>query len=268
MSYPLPVLVLGIGTVSVPMQRSSFAGQLWTWLTLKLGCGIDLTSFTAILKVCDHTWSSQVKDTILAAILNVISVIWHCRNQLRFDNKVVSLQSAINLITAAVSLIGNASKGHMSSCIDEFYLLKSSKITGHASCAPSIKDVVWSPPPCFWVKCNSDGAARGAPGIAARGKNFRDYRAATLGCFATNLGVSFSLHAELIGAMIAIEHASAKKWPNFLLESDSQLVVAAFKSNSIVPWSLRNRWNNCVALTKSMNFHVSHVYRKGNSCTD
>lgn len=141
-------------------------------------------------------------------------------------------------------------------------------IIGHPSRAPSIKEVVWSPPLCFWVKCNSDGTARGALGIAACCGIFRDYRASTLGCFAANLGVSFSLHAKLLGAILAIEHASAQNWPNFWLESVSQLVVAAFKSPSIVPWTLRNRWNNCVALTKSMNFFVSHIYREGNSCAD
>jgi hypothetical protein len=42
------------------------------------------------------------------------------------------------------------------------------------------------------------------------------------------------------------------------------LVVLAFSSSRIVPWNLRNRWDNCLARTSKMNFFVSHIYREGN----
>lgn len=51
-----------------------------------------------------------------------------------------------------------------------------------------IIQVNWYPPCCYWVKCNTDEAARGAPGLAAYGGIFRDYSATTTGCYA--------LHAE------------------------------------------------------------------------
>lgn len=138
----------------------------------------------------------------------------------------------------------------MPATITEFAFLKSFCISGHVGSAPSIREVVWSPPPCFWVKCNSDGTARGSPGLAACGGIFRDYRAATLGCFVASLGVTHSFNAELIGAMLAIDHALTHSWQNLWLETDSQLVVSAFKSPNIVPWKLRNRWHNCLAVTK------------------
>lgn len=56
-------------------------------------------------------------------------------------------------------------------------------INGHPSNCPSIIQVVWNPPLCGWVKCNSDGAALGCPGVAACGGIFRDSRAAALGSF-------------------------------------------------------------------------------------
>jgi ribonuclease HI len=59
--------------------------------------------------------------------------------------------------------------------------------------------------------------------------------------------------------MNAIEIAAAKNWNNIWLESDSTLVVMAFKSSVLIPWALSNRWHNCLLLTHSMNFIVSHV---------
>jgi len=36
----------------------------------------------------------------------------------------------------------------------------------------------------------------------------------------------------------------------------------------MVPWNLRNWWINCIETTKSMNFFVTHIYRKGNTFAD
>lgn len=66
--------------------------------------------------------------------------------------------------------------------------------------------------------------------------------------------------------MSAIEIAHHKGFHNLLLESDSQLVILAFKSNSVVPWCLRNRCQNCLVRLSNMKFFVSHIYREGNTC--
>ncbi|KAK2444758.1 hypothetical protein QL285_015762 [Trifolium repens] len=68
--------------------------------------------------------------------------------------------------------------------------------------------------------------------------------------------------------MNAIEIAASKNWNNLWLETNSTLVVLAFKSYSLVPWVLSNRWHNCLLLTQSMNFIVSHIFREGNFCAD
>jgi hypothetical protein len=47
----------------------------------------------------------------------------------------------------------------------------------------------------YWIKCNTDGAAQGCPGLAACGGIFRDSSTATLGCFARNLEVTYAFHA-------------------------------------------------------------------------
>lgn len=36
----------------------------------------------------------------------------------------------------------------------------------------------------------------------------------------------------------------------------------------MVPWSLHNRWLNCIKLTSFFNFKISHIYRKANFCAN
>lgn len=175
---------------------------------------------------------------------------------------------AISLISSSVRLSGVHSKGSASSSLEELRILKAFGIVAHLNKAPSIKQVVWLPPPYLWTKCNTDGAARGVPGHAASAGMFRDYSGAFLGCFSKYLGLSFALHAELMAAMIAIEAAFERGWIRLWLECDSQLVVQAFSSPSIVPWHLRTRWKNCLEMISKMQFRVSHVFREGNTCAD
>jgi ribonuclease HI len=77
--------------------------------------------------------------------------------------------------------------------------------------------------------------------MAACGGIFRDSSAATLGCFARNLGVTYAFYAELIGVMMAIEIATLKGWPLLWIETDSIMVTLAFKNATMLPWHLRNR---------------------------
>lgn len=89
-----------------------------------------------------------------------------------------------------------------------------------------------------------------------------------MGCFSANLGITNASFAEMIGAMMAIEFAHSKGWHKLWLECDSKLVVDAFTNTSLVPWRLQNRWNNCLLITRSMHFAVSHIFKEGNACAD
>lgn len=134
--------------------------------------------------------------------------------------------------------------------------------------APTVIEVIWEAPSYNWIKCNTDGSALGTSGVAACGGIFRDKSAAIVGCFSLNIGVSFALNAELMGAIVAIETAYARGWHHLWLECDSSLVIHAFSVTSIVPWSLRNCWLNSLSLVRKMNFVYSRVFREGNTCAD
>ena len=150
----------------------------------------------------------------------------------------------------------------------EFSILKACKVNIKPPRASLIKEVIWAPPMLSWVKVNIDGASIKNPTRAATGGIFRNYEGVCLGGFSQFLGDANVLYAELIAAMNAIEIAALMGFTNVWLESDSQLVILAFKFNIVVPWGLRNRWKNCIHITHRMRFCASHIYREGNICAD
>lgn len=106
-------------------------------------------------------------------------------------------------------------------------------VQGRLDKSPKIKEVCWHPPSWGWFKCNIDGSTKGSPSVAACGGIFRDGFGSILGCFALNIGLSFSLHAEFVAMIKAIELAHDKDWKKLWIESDYSLVISAFRSKSI-----------------------------------
>ena len=245
-----------------------FARKIWVWLATILNTSLQFNSFEDIWKICNQHWSPQCQVVIKASFLNIFSSIWYTRNQARFQNKQLNWRSVINTIISNVTLSGNKTCKTSSSSMFEFMILKAFNIIIHPPKAPTIKEVLWQPPLSNWTKVNTDGVLVKNPMKAACGGIFRDNNASFKGGFAQNTETGSSYSAELLVAILAIEIAYSKNWHNLWLETDSQLVLLAFRSKTLIPCELRNRWINCLELVKQMNFFVSHIYREGNSCAD
>ncbi|PNY07664.1 hypothetical protein L195_g004166 [Trifolium pratense] len=110
-----------------------------------------------------------------------------------------------------VFLIKNYTNYTTSYSILEFQILKFFIIKVHPPNDSKIKEVFRYPPKANWIKCNTNRAAISSSGPAASGGILRDTFAAFFGCFAHNLGITYALHAELIGIMLAIEIAHNKR---------------------------------------------------------
>lgn len=130
------------------------------------------------------------------------------------NNKAISFHSAISLIVGKIRITSNVSSSCMNSSIQEFVISKLLGILDHPRIADCISPVTWNPPLQGWVKCNSDGSAKGSPGLAGCGAIFRDHSANSLGCFSQNLGVNNSFFVEIMGVILAIEIAFNKGWLN------------------------------------------------------
>jgi hypothetical protein len=131
---------------------------------------------------------------------------------------------------------------YSSHSVRDFNLLKFFIVTIHQPRITVLKEVCWEQPILNWIKCNIDGASNGNPGFSSYGGVFRDHEANLTFAFAEPLGISTSYVAEICGAMRAIEIAFQKQWLHLWLETNSSLVVDAFKNpDKPVAWQIRNR---------------------------
>lgn len=234
-----------------------FSLSLWNWLCSLINLNLNLTSVLSIFKICKRGWSQQGMLVIAAAVINILNVIWWCRNNKRFNDVKPNFRTCVNMIVANTSTSGNLTSLTTNNSIHNFVLLKAFNVKCHLSRAPKIIEVLWQPPIQSWVKCNTDGASLGSTGLAACGGIFRDCKGDSLGCFAVILGI-----------ILAIESAYQKNWSNLWIETDSMIASLAFKSQHIVPWQLKNRWENCLLMMSNMHFMITHIVREGNHCAD
>jgi ribonuclease HI len=246
-----------------------YAIKLWSWLAGCLNVTLQFYSTDDIWKLCDLNWSPQSKVTMTAAIINLLNTLWLVRNKARFDNILISWQSAISLIISNTSLSGNNTLKTSSNSMRDFSFLKLFQITIHHPRPTVLKEVLWTPPMPSWYKCNIDGAFCGSSGNASCGGIFRDHEAEFVYGFAEPLTASNAFIAEICGFMRAIEIAYQKSWNHLWIETDSLLVVSAFNHpDKPVAWSLRNRWKNAIFMASHMHIIVTHIYREGNQVAD
>ena len=89
-----------------------------------------------------------------------------------------------------------------------------------------------------------------------------------MGAFSSKAVVPSAIDAEVLAVIEALQVAWVRRWTHVWLETDSTLVVHYFKSPHLVRWRLRIAWKNCISLSQLLCFHVSHIFREGNSLAD
>lgn len=248
--------------------RCPYITRYWDWLSVLIGKPLDVSNFSALLGICSRGWSSQVRDLVIAAVVNILWLIWKCRNNIRFNDTQANFPRDLIYLKGLIYQAASHSKGHMFSSVQEFSIIKHFGAACRPLPPPTITQVNWIRPPSNWVKCNTDGASRGSPGASSCGGIFRDHLGTFLGAFSANIGVATSLYAEICAAIYAIDFALARGWTNLWLECDSLLLVQAFSNIHLVPWKLKTKWKNCLHHLRNFRFRYSHIYREGNSCAD
>lgn len=90
-----------------------------------------------------------------------------------------------------------------------------------------------------------------------------------MGCFYSSIDGHSALFSELSAILLGIEIARSMKWRRLWIESDSQVSISIVNQKSDnIPWRLKTRWVNCLAILNQMEFQCSHVYREGNLVAD
>lgn len=145
----------------------------------------------------------------------------------------------------------------------EVSVFKDFLVAGHPQKEFDSKPILWKMPRLGWIKANIDGASLGSPGLLASGGIFHDSHGVFLGVFALHIGIFVAFRAKILAEINALELAFSHNWHALWLEIDSTLLVDAFKNPSMIPWDLRNKWDNCLLHFNHSTFYVSHIYREG-----
>jgi len=116
--------------------------------------------------------SLLVKLIKLIVISFSIWMIWRMRNYARFQVN-IDFSRAIYTIKDFTCLVGNSSKSSMRNDMFDLNVLKCFDINTRCGKVLHPLPVIWEFPSPDWVKINTDGAARGSPGIAAYSGIFR-----------------------------------------------------------------------------------------------
>ncbi|OVA10817.1 Ribonuclease H domain [Macleaya cordata] len=177
----------------------------------------------------DRLRLNGVKELLLNALINVLWVIWHCQNEARFNNKVISPLAATHMISSFVSKGGILGKGVMKNNLSDLFILRHFRLAARPRRAPSIIQVNWALPLAGWIKINTNGSSHGNPGLSGYGGIFRNCRGFVMGYFADHLGISTSVIAEYLAVVRALEIVLSFGWVKIWLECDSSLIILSLR---------------------------------------
>jgi len=76
----------------------TFAKKICHWLSSVLNSQCSFSSITKAINFCNRSISRLCKLVVLASVIHNINIIWSCRNQRRFGEKVILFRLSINLI--------------------------------------------------------------------------------------------------------------------------------------------------------------------------
>ncbi|XP_062021345.1 uncharacterized protein LOC133737886 [Rosa rugosa] len=136
--------------------------------------------------------------------------LWDARNSIRFDERRLTSAYLIHSIKQQIREVDSWGFGIMRNSVDELCICSALGISSRASRTHQIREVNWHAPCVFQLKVNTDGAARGTPGLAGFGGIFRDHLGNCMGCFAGSMGIATALEAELQAIIHAVLIASGK----------------------------------------------------------
>lgn len=136
----------------------------------------------------------------------------------------------------------------------------------------NVTNIGWKPPPPSFFKLNTDGSARGNPGMASVGGLLRDPRGAWVGSFSRAICFTNSMAAELWGLRDGLVLAKNLNIRKLLIEIDAQTVINVLKLHSIHlnstgPYS--GLITDCRLLLQHFEkARIDHIHCEGNHCVN
>ena len=130
--------------------------------------------------------------------------------------------------------------------------------------------VRWIAPPMDWIVLNTDGAARGCPGLAGGGGLLRDSRGIFVKGFAAHFGVCSAYKAELLAVELGLHMARALNIHKLLIQMDNKACLEGLQNPALQGGECVHILNSCRQIIDSFSCNISflHCYREGNKVAD
>lgn len=118
------------------------------------------------------------------------------------------------------------------------------------------------------LKCNTDGASKGNPGLSSAAFCIRDHK----GSFVVAKGIKIqdtkNMVAEARAIRECLSYCNERGITNIIIETDSLAMVHIIEGDWDLPWNVALEVNNIRRLRRSVSARVKHSLREGNALSD
>ncbi|XP_060216645.1 uncharacterized protein LOC132644105 [Lycium barbarum] len=124
--------------------------------------------------------------------------------------------------------------------------------------------VVWIMPPSGRLKCNTDGASKGNPGLSSYGFCIRYCNGDLVYAEAQQMGMATNMEAETVALKQTLKFCKEHNLQQVQLETDSLLLLNIFQDTWTTPWELRSQIEEIKQDMRVMQVQINHIFREGN----
>jgi len=101
--------------------------------------------------------------------------------------------------------------------------------------------VLWKPPDTHRLKCNTDGASKGNPGLSSYGFCLRNSHGNLIYARAAGVGTTTNTEAEAVAIHEALEYCWENRLREVIIETDSLCLMKMIRGLWKIPWDLAER---------------------------
>ncbi|KAL2937362.1 hypothetical protein RDABS01_020811 [Bienertia sinuspersici] len=130
--------------------------------------------------------------------------------------------------------------------------------------------VKWIAPPSGWIALNSDGAAKGAPGLAGGGGIIRDHWGRMVRAYSANFGICTAYKAELKAVAIGLELMHEMGFMKVIIQMDNAACIQSLLKEDYNGGDCYFILEKCGKLLKfnGWTIELQHCFREGNRVAD
>ncbi|XP_027102724.1 uncharacterized protein [Coffea arabica] len=250
------MLRLLLGRIPIP-------DQLCKLQMLLLFCGSYLRARIVGWWLRSHDYElRRFIDRILPSV--VCRQIWKARNKAMFEGIQMRSSAICQAIFAEIhTMVGIQFKKVIR--LQSFSQLYDWKIPSGGRVA--YKVIRWETKETGRYILNTDGCAKGNPGVGGGGGVLRDSTGLPLIAFSAYLGETTSLHAEARALLIDLQTCIQKGFEDICVQSDSLVLIGIIQRRTQYPWQIRREVNQIWKLVEDPA-RFSHCYREANTVAD